>query len=82
MISDVKIDLRRKSRLVIGGHVVNLSGHEVYASTMNSVSARIMMKITAANNLDVMTGDIRNSYLNSNTEENIYIRAGANEEEQ
>ena len=67
MIFDVMVDLRRKSRLVIGGHVFNSSGHEVYESTMNSCSARIMMTIAAANNLDVMTGNIGNAYLNANS---------------
>ena len=76
MIFDVKVDLRRKARLVIWGHVVDSSGHEVYASTMKSVSYSIMMTIAAANNLDFMTGDIGNAYLNANTQENIYIRAG------
>ena len=80
MIFDIKVYLRRNSRLVIGGHVVNSSGHEVYASTMKSVSARILMKIAAANNLDVITGDICNSYLNTNTQENIYTDAGTDYE--
>ena len=34
------------------------------------------MKITAANNLDVMTGDIGNAYLNTNTKEKMYTCAG------
>ena len=68
IIFDVKVDLRRKSRLVIGGHVVDSSGHEVYAYTMNSVSARILMTIAATNNLDFMTGDIGITYPNANTE--------------
>ena len=76
IIFDVKVDLRRKSRLVIRGHVVNSSGHEIYASTMKYVSARILMTIAAANNLDVIKGDIGNAYLNNNTKENIYTRAG------
>ena len=67
-IFDVKVYLRRKTRLVIGGHVVNSSGNEVYAYTMKSVSVRILMKIASANNLDAMPGDIGNSYLNANTE--------------
>ena len=50
IIFDVKLDLRRKSRLVIGGHVVDSSGQEVYASTMKSVSSRILMIIAAMNN--------------------------------
>jgi len=77
MIFDVKVDLRRKARLVIGGHVVDSSGHEVYASTMKSVSARVLMTIATANNLDVMVGDIGNAYLHATTEEKVYTRAGA-----
>ena len=34
MIFDVKVELRIKYRLVIGGHVVYSSGNEVYASNM------------------------------------------------
>ena len=68
MILDVKVDLRRKSRLVIGVHVFDPSEHEAYASTMKSVSTRIPMTIAAANNLDVIMGDIGNTYLNTNTE--------------
>ena len=76
MIYDIKVDLRRKARLVIGVHVVGSSGHKVYASITKSVSDRILMKIAAANNLDVMTGDIGNSYLNANTQGKIYTHTG------
>ena len=55
MLFDVKVDLRRNSRIVIGGHIVDSSGHVVYASTMKSVSVRILMTIAAANNSYVMT---------------------------
>ena len=60
MIFDVKVYRRIKYRLVIGGHFVDSSGNEVYASTMNSISARILTKSAAVNNLEVMTGDIGN----------------------
>ena len=77
MIFDVKVDLRRKARLVIGGHIVDSSGHEVYASTIKSVSARVLMTIAAANNLDVMVGDIGNAYLHASTEEKVFTRVRA-----
>ena len=35
IIFDIKVDLRRKARIVIRGHVVDSSGNEVYASTMS-----------------------------------------------
>ena len=50
MIFDVKLYLKRKARLVIGGHIVNSSRHEVYERTTRSVSARILMTIIATNN--------------------------------
>ena len=76
MIFDVKVYLIIKVRLVIGGHVVNSSGHEVYVITMKYFSARILRTTAAANNLDVMTGDIGNVQFNANTQENIYTRVG------
>ena len=74
-IFDVKVDLRRKSRLVIGGHDVDYSGHHFYASTMESVSARILMTIAAATHLYVVMGNIGIDYLNVNTGEKIYTHA-------
>ena len=74
IVFDCRVDLRRKYRLVIGGHGINFSGHGVYASTTKSVSSRILKKIT--NNLNVMTGDISNTYINANTWENICTSAG------
>ncbi len=42
MISDVKSeDLRRKSRLVIGGHVVDAFKLQTYSSTVQDVSIRL-----------------------------------------
>ena len=77
MIFDVKVDLRRKARLVIGGHIFDSNGHDVYASMMKSVSARFLMTIAAANNLEFLVGDIGNAYLHADTEEKLYTRAGA-----
>ena len=51
VIFGVKLDLSRKDRLVIGGHVFDSSGHKVYAITMEPVSAIILMIIAAANDL-------------------------------
>jgi hypothetical protein len=76
MIYDVKQDLRRKARLVIGGHVIDSSGTEVYASNMKTISARILMLIATANKLQVRTGDIGNAYLYAKTDLDIYVRLG------
>jgi hypothetical protein len=62
-IFDIKQDGRRKARIVIGGHLVDSSGYDAYAGNMKSISARLLMLITTANNLQVITGDIGNAYL-------------------
>jgi hypothetical protein len=76
MIFDVKQDMRRKARLVLGGHVIDASGHDTYASNMKGISSRILMLIAAANDLSILTGDIGNAYLYANTNEKIYCRTG------
>ena len=58
MIFACKQDGRRKARCVIGGHVVNASGYDTYAGNMKGISARLLMCIAAANDLEVLTGDI------------------------
>ena len=42
---------------------------------MKSVSARVLMTIAAANDLEVMVGDIGNAYLHADTEgKGLYLR--------
>ena len=76
MIFTVKSDLRRKARLVIGGHVVNAQEHELYASTMKGISARLLMLIASANKLDVLCGDIQSAYLYASNKLQTYVRLG------
>ena len=72
MIYGVKVYPRRKSRVVIGFHIVDYSRHKVYESTMTLVLSRILLKIASENGLRVMMGDIGNAYLNADTNKNIY----------
>jgi Reverse transcriptase (RNA-dependent DNA polymerase) len=76
MIFTVKSDLRRKARLVIGGHVVNAQEHELYASTMKGISARLLMLVASANKLDVLCGDIQAAYLYASNNLKTYVRLG------
>ena len=76
MIFTVKPDLRRKARLVIGGHVIDSEGHSTYASTVKLQSVRLLNLIAKANGLKCLSGDIGNAYLNAKTDELIYARCG------
>ena len=75
---DVKLDGRRKARLVIGGHMTSPSEDiECYSSMMKQESSRILMLIAHANGYDTAVGDVVNAYLNAETREKIWTTAGA-----
>lgn len=76
MIFDVKHDLRRKSRLVIGGHRVDASGHTVYSSVVQLSSVRLLNVIAKAQGLRCIAGDVGNAYLNAHTNEKVYVVCG------
>ena len=72
----VKHDLRRKARLVNGGHVTDASMYDSYAATIHTENIRLLLHIVASNNLNILTGDITTAYINAYTEEKIYSSAG------
>jgi hypothetical protein len=76
LIFDVKFDLTRKARFVAGGHLTDTPSFMTYASVVSRESVRIAFTIAALNDLDVLSGDIGNAYLNAPTKEKIWFRAG------
>ncbi len=76
MILNVKTDLRRKARLVAGGHKVNADGHSSYSSVVRLDSIRLLNVIAKAQGLGVLVGDVGNAYLNADTKEKVYFRCG------
>ncbi|MGH3054901.1 MAG: reverse transcriptase domain-containing protein, partial [Gaiellaceae bacterium] len=71
-----KEDLRHKARLVIGGHVIDATQFNSYASTLQSVSLRLLLTIAHANQLSIATGDIGNAFVHADCQELVYSRAG------
>jgi hypothetical protein len=65
MIFDVKMDFSRKARYVAGGHTTDPPNAATYASVVSRESVRIALMIAALNDLEIMTADIRNAYLNA-----------------
>ena len=77
MIFDVKKeDLRRKARLVAGGHLVDSSMYETYASVVQVRTIRLLMTIAMNENLSFVTGDISNAFVHAETKEKIWTIAG------
>ena len=76
MIFDIKMDYTRKARLVAGGHVTDPPAVMTYSSVVSRDSVRIILLYAIVNELNVLTADVGNAYLNANTTEKYYITAG------
>ena len=77
LIFDIKQeDLRRKARLVAGGHVVDSSMYESYSSVVQTRTIRILETIAMNEGLKFVTGDIGNAFVQADTNEKIYSTAG------
>ena len=63
IVFDVKQDFRRKARLVAGGHLVDILDHQVYASTVKSISVQLLHMIAHKADLKQLCGDITNAFV-------------------
>ena len=73
-IFDVKMNLTCKARLVAGGHLNhNVPRHITYSSVVSKESVRIVFMLAALNNLDLLSGDVTNAYLNAKPREKCYV---------
>ena len=76
MIFDIKMDFTRKARFVAGGHLTDPPKESVYSSVVTRESVRLFFLIAALNDLDVLSCDIQNAYLNAGTKERNYFFCG------
>ena len=71
-----KFDLRRKSRLVAGGHKTDPLKEDVYSGVVSMDTVRLGYILAALNGLSVCAADVGNAYLNAKTNEKVVIKAG------
>jgi hypothetical protein len=76
MVFDIKMDLSRKARLVAGGHLTNVPTNLTYSSVVSRESVRIMFLLAALNDLQILSADIGNAYLNAPNRKKVYATAG------
>jgi hypothetical protein len=77
IIFDVKFDLTRKSRLVAGGHRnKDVPAHATFSSVTSRDSVRLAFMLAALNNLNILSADIGNAYLNAPARERVHTTLG------
>jgi hypothetical protein len=76
MIFEVKLNLTRKAHLVVGSHQTEVLTEMTYSSVISQDSMRIAFTLAALNDLNVLSTDVQNTYLNILKKERIYTIAG------
>jgi hypothetical protein len=71
MVFDIKMDLTQKARLVANGNETNPPKELVYSSVVSRDSVKIALLVAALNDLDILSADIQNAYLNAPTMEKM-----------
>ena len=65
------MDFTRKARFVAGGHTTEVPSTITYSSVVSRDSVRLTFMIVALNDLNIMSCDMENSYLNATNHEKI-----------
>lgn len=77
LVFDIKSDtLARKARFVAGGHVTDPPKDTTYSSVVSRDSVRIFFLLAALNDVDILACDLQNAYVNAETKEKVWFRAG------
>ena len=76
VVFDVKVDLRRKARLVAGGNCTSPPKEDVYSGVVGLETIRLGFTLAAINQLEVCAADVGNAYLYGKTNEKVCIKAG------
>ena len=59
-----------------GGNLINALDHDIYSTTVKSISMKLLQVIAHKTNLEILCGDIGNAYFNVYTNEKVYAIAG------
>ena len=77
LVFDIKMNLDRKSRWVLDGHLTGDPGFiSTYAGVVSRESVRIALTYAALNGIDVYAADIRNAYLQAPSSQKDFIICG------
>eukprot|EP00978_Attheya_sp_CCMP212_P031213 scaffold117251_cov65-Attheya_sp.AAC.2 len=78
MVFDIKMDgkFTRKARYVANGNETEPPTAQTYASVVSRDSVMIALLYAALNDLEVLSCDVTNAYLNADCREKIWVQAG------
>jgi hypothetical protein len=76
MVFDIKMEFSRKARFVAGGHTTEAPTSMTYSSVLSRESVRLAFLIAALNDIDIISCDLENAYLNAKCQEKVWFEGG------
>ena len=77
LVFDIKMfTLQRKARLVADGYMTDQPKDMTYVTIVSRESVRLSFLAAALNDLDILSADIQNAYLEAQTCEKLWVWAG------
>ena len=73
MIFNLKMDFTRKAYLIAGGHKTDPPMQMIYSSVVSCKNICVAFLMATLHDVNLMAADVRNTYLNAKTQENMYI---------
>ena len=75
MIFDVKFNLTQKAQHVAGDHQTEEPADSMFSSVISCDSMQIAFMLATLNDLDILSANVQNAYLNAPTKEKVYMMA-------
>lgn len=76
LVFDVKMDFSHNARFVAGGHTTEAPASVTYSSVVSRDSVRLAFLIAALDDVDILSCDLENAYLNAKCCEKIWFEGG------
>ena len=76
IVFDIKMDFTQKARFVAGGHTTEAPTSMTYSSVVSRDSMWIAFLIAALNDLDIMSMDLENAFIQAPCREKIWFKGG------
>ncbi len=76
IVFDIKMDFTRKARFVAGGHTTTTPNSMTYSSVVSRDSVTLAFLLAALNDIDLISCDLENAYLNAPCREKIWFEGG------
>ena len=76
MVFDIKMDFTRKARFVAGGHTTEAPASMTYSSVVLRDSIRLAFLIAALNDIDILSVNLENAFIQAPCREKIWFEGG------